>query len=109
MAAPPRFRAVYQQDRPAWMRGDTLDAALLEGDEDLELVGESHRQANLWRVVGGRRRPEERVRMEVHALLLAEDGNPYDSNAVSVLISGLMVGHLPRDQARIFRPGLVAA
>jgi hypothetical protein len=105
----PRFRAVYQQDRPAWMRGDTLDAALLEGDEDLEVVGESHRQANLWRVVGGQHRPEVHVRMDVYAMLLAEDGNPYDPNAVSVWISGLMVGYLPRDQARTLRPGLLAA
>jgi hypothetical protein len=82
------------------MRGDTLDTALLEGDEDLEVVGESHRQANLRRVVGGQHRPEVHVRMDVYAMLLAEDGNPYDPNAVSVWISGLMVGYLPREQVR---------
>jgi hypothetical protein len=42
-------------------------------------------------------------------MLLAEDGNPYDPNAVSVWIDGLMVGYLPRDQARTLRPGLLAA
>lgn len=46
--------------------------------------------------------------MDVYALLLAEDGNPYDANAVSVWIDGLMVGYLPRDQARRLRPGLLA-
>jgi hypothetical protein len=91
------------------MREGTLEAALLEGDEDLEVVGESHRQADLWRVVGGRHRPEVHVRMDVYAVLLAEDGNPYDPNAVSVWIDGLMVGYLPRDEARRLRPGLLAA
>jgi hypothetical protein len=90
------------------MHEGTLEAALLEGHEDLEVVGESYRQANLWRVVGGRHRPEVDVRMDVNAMLLAEDGNPYDPNAVSVWIDGLMVGYLPRGQARVLRPGLLA-
>jgi hypothetical protein len=59
-------------------------------------------------VVGGRHRPEVHVRMDVYAMLLAEDGNPHDPNAVSVWIDGLMVGYLPRDQARTLRPGLLA-
>lgn len=105
----PRFRAVYQQGRPKWMREGTLEATLVMGAERLEVVGESHRQDELWRVVGGRHRPEVRVRMDVQALLLAEDGNPYDPNAVSVWIAGLMVGYLPRDEARKLRPGLLAA
>jgi predicted Zn-ribbon and HTH transcriptional regulator len=104
-----QFRGVYQQGCPAWMREGTVKATLLMGDEDLEVVGESYRQDNLWRVVGGRHRPEARVREGVHAMLLAEDGNPYDPNAVSVWINGLMVGYLPRDQARVLRPGLLAA
>jgi hypothetical protein len=98
----------YKQDRPAWMREGTLEAALLGGHKDLEVVGESYRQANLWRVVGGRHRPEVHVRMNVCAMLLAEDSNPHDPNAVSVWIDGLMVGYLPRDQARTLRPGLLA-
>ena len=104
----PQFRAVYQQDRPAWMHEGTLEAALLEGHEDLEVVGESYRQENLWRVIGGRHRPEVHVRMDVYAMLLAEDGNPHDPSAVSVWIDGLMVGYLPRDQARALRTGLMA-
>ena len=86
----------------------TVEAALVEGDEDLDVVGELHRQDSLWRVLGGRHRPEIRVRMDVHALLLAEDGNPYDANAVSVWIDGLMVGYLSRDEASRLRPGLLA-
>jgi hypothetical protein len=103
-----QFGTVYLQGRPAWMREGILEAALLEGYEDLEVVGESHRQDNLWRLVGGQRRPEVHVRMDVYAMLLAENGNPYDANAVSVWIDGLMVGYLPRDEARRLRPGLLA-
>lgn len=39
-------------------------------------------------------------------MLLAEDGNPHDPDAVSVWIDGLMVGYLPRGHA--LRPGLLA-
>jgi hypothetical protein len=99
---------VFQQDRPAWMHEGTLEAALLEGHEDLEVVGELYRQANLLRVVAERHQPEGHVRMNVCAMLLAEDGNPHDQNAVSVWIDGLMVGYLPRDRARTLRPGLLA-
>ena len=90
------------------MHEGTLEAALLEGHEDLDVVGESYRLANLWRLVGGRHRPEVHVRMDVYAMLLAEDGNPHDPNAVSVWIDGLMVGYLPRDRARTLRSGLLA-
>ena len=90
------------------MHEGTLEAALLGGHEDLEVVGESYRQANLWRMVGGQHRPEVHVHMDVYAMLLAEDGNPHDPNAVSVWIDGLMVGYLPRDQALTLRPGLLA-
>jgi hypothetical protein len=47
---------MYQQGRPAWMRKGTLEAALLEGHDDLEVVGESRRQENLWRGLGGQHR-----------------------------------------------------
>src|SRR5215469_17774199 len=65
-AAPSQFRAVYQQDRPAWMNEGTLRGALLGGHEDLEVAGESYRQANLWRLVGGRHGQELHVRVDVH-------------------------------------------
>jgi hypothetical protein len=65
-----------------------LEAALLEGRKDLEVVGESYRQTNLLLVLGMRHRLEH-VRTDVHAMLLAEDGNPHDPNAISVWIDGL--------------------
>jgi hypothetical protein len=90
------------------MHEGTLEAALLEGHDDLEVVGESYRQTNLLLVVGMRHRLGH-ARTDVDAMLLAEDGNPHDPNAVSVWIDGLMVGYLTRDQASALRPGLLAA
>ena len=79
---------------------------LLPGSHDLEVVGESHYQDALWRVAGGR--TVERVRVEVQAVLLAEPDNPYDANAIAVLIDGAKVGYLCRDDAEAYRPGLLA-
>lgn len=94
--------------RPAWMRGRQLKAALVEGHQSLNVVGESHYQDNLWRVAGGRRLPDEYVHSNVYALLVADENNPYDADAVSVWINGLKVGHLSREDAQRLRPGLLA-
>lgn len=80
-------------------------AMLLGGNEDLEVVDEPHYQENLWRLVSPRRRGDQ-VRCAVQASLVAEDDNPYDANAVAVWVQGLKVGHLSRDDARRYRPGL---
>jgi len=86
---------------------DGMSATLVEGGEDLEVVGESHYQENLWRLAGGRGRPDERVRADIMAVLAAELDNPYDANAISVWIDGLKVGYLSRDDALRHRPGLL--
>src|SRR5438876_6636278 len=91
-------------DRPAWML-DGMSAVLVKGPEDLEVVGESQYQENLWQLAGGRGRPEERVRIDIVAVLVAELDNPYDSNAISIWIDGLKVGYLSLDDARQHRPG----
>jgi hypothetical protein len=93
-------------ERPAQVR-DGIQAMLLGGNEDLEVVGESHYQENLWRLVSPRRRGDQ-VRCAVQASLVAEDDNPYDANAVAVWVQGLKVGHLSRDDARRYRPGLLS-
>jgi hypothetical protein len=88
---------------------DGMTLALLDGGhEDLEVVGELRRQDALWRIVGGRQRPELRVRMDIYAVLVPEIGNPYDANAVSVWIEGMQVGYLSRENAVRYRPGLLA-
>ena len=86
---------------------DGAQVALLDGDEDLEVVGESFYQPNLWHLA--RAHPgKERVREDICAVLVAEDDNPYDPDAVAVWISGLKVGHLSRENAQRYRPGLLA-
>lgn len=85
---------------------DGIEVALLDGNDDLDVVDESYYQENLWRLVGPRW-PDERVRQPVYAVLIAEDDNPYDANAVAVWVQGLKVGHLSRANARRYRPGLL--
>lgn len=74
------------------------------GDFYLEVVGESHYQANLETICGPRTtKGEER---KVEATLILEDNNKYDNQAVRVEISGLTVGHLSREVARSYREQL---
>jgi hypothetical protein len=105
--SPDRRSAWSPEQRPAWMR-DGMQVQLYEGREDLEVVGEASYQDNLWRIVGGRRSPDDRVREDVYAVLVAEPDNPFDANAVAVWIQGLKVGYLSRDDAQGYRPGLLA-
>jgi hypothetical protein len=81
-----------------------VDAELYEGDETLNVVGESYRQDTLWRIVGGRR--AEPVRKPIVALLVPEPENEHDPNAIKVLIGGQPVGYLSRDDAAAYLPGL---
>ncbi|SKA26275.1 HIRAN domain-containing protein [Consotaella salsifontis] len=71
------------------------------GDYELDVVGESHYQAELNRICGGK--TDDGHEMEVEALLVEEPTNPYDSNAVAVVIDGLVVAYLPRDDAAAYR------
>jgi hypothetical protein len=79
-------------------------ATLLRGQDTLEVVGESHYQGDLWRLAGGS--SVDRVRFAVAAVLLPEPENPYDANAVKILIDGRLVGYLSRDDAAVYLPGL---
>ena len=63
-----------------------------EGSEPLEVVGESYRQDDLWKLVGGRRRADDWIRHAAVAVLVAELDNAYDANAVAVWIQGCHVG-----------------
>jgi hypothetical protein len=90
---------------PTWA-SDAAAPTLLEGRDDLLVVGESFYQEALWRVAGGVHGDD--VRVSVVAVLMAETDNPYDANAVSVWVDGLKVGHLSRDDAVRLRPGLLA-
>jgi hypothetical protein len=83
-----------------------LDVVLYGGGHDLEVVGESHYQDALWRIIGGR--TTDRVRVEVQAVLVAESDNVHDPNAISIWIEGMKVGYLSRQDAEVYRPGLLA-
>src|SRR5882724_4741764 len=69
-------------------RVGTVEATLYSGHETLEVVGESHRQEALWRIVGGRN--PDPVRRETYAVLVPDPSNRYDPNAIEVRIDGTL-------------------
>jgi hypothetical protein len=70
---------------------------VLPGSETLEVVGESHYQDALWLLAG---RPRgSTVRERIVAVLEPEPTNPFDPNAIRVLIDDMQVGHLSREDA----------
>lgn len=73
---------------------------------DLEVVGESRHQDELWRIVGQDSNSGQRVRCPVVAVLRPEPSNPVDANAIAVDIGGLHVGYLPADDAATMVEGL---
>lgn len=77
---------------------------ILGGQETLEVVGESFHQEDLWRLAGGFTR--ERVRCGCVARLVPEPENPYDEKAIKVMIESVQVGHLAREDARVYLPGV---
>ena len=83
----------------------SVQAVLYDGDEPLDVVGESHYQEELWGIVGGRRR--DPVREDVIALLLPEPNNPVDENAIGVWVDLKLVGYLSRQDAALYREGLL--
>jgi rubrerythrin len=87
------------------IHAERLAPTLFGGSETLEVVGESHRQEVLWRIVGGRR--TEPVRHDVCAILQPEPTNVHDSNAVMVLIENELVGYLSHHDAALYHPGLI--
>lgn len=83
-----------------------VKAQVYTGSEDLDVVGESYHQDELWFLVGGV--TQDRVRQEIAAILLPDPANQYDPNAIGVHINGLLVGHLGRDDAARLTPGVKA-
>lgn len=70
----------------------------------IEVVGESHYQAALETICGGR--TFDGVDCAVECTLVHEDDNPYDNQAIRVDIQGMTVGYLDRSNARQFRARL---
>lgn len=73
-------------------------------DFPFEIVGESHYQDAIARVVAasenpGRSDPSDSAYCCVTAMLVPQDDNPYDQMAVRVEVDGHRVGYLNRDDA----------
>lgn len=68
----------------------------------ITIVGEAPRQQYI-------RQLAQRYSGKFQIALRAEPGNPYDSNAVAVLVDGGLVGYLPRDLAPKWQPRVLAA
>jgi tellurite resistance protein len=77
-----------------------------DGGYHFEVVGESHYQADLESVAGGR--TEDGANCECVAMLTPEHDNPYDPQAVSVNVNGHKVGYLPRNWAAKFDVALAS-
>ena len=90
--------------RPQWMR-DGMRATEISGADDLHVVGLPGHQDVLWSIVG--RDAPGPVRQDIHGLLVAEHGNPFDRNSVAVWVGGHRIGKLPDDEAGRLRPGLI--
>lgn len=73
----------------------------------MEIVGESHYQAALERLAGGR--TTDGVDLAVTALFTPERENPHDPNAVAVTVSGELIGYLSRSSAAAYRARLGTA
>lgn len=48
------------------------------------------------------------MKFEIEVVLIPEDDSPYDSNAVSAWIQGMLVGYLSRDDAATHRSGVLS-
>lgn len=86
--------------------GTDVPWRLYGGNEDLEVVGESAHQDELWALCGAT--PGDRVRHDVVAVLVPEPHNPHDGNAICVRVDGHVIGYLPRDVAARYVAGLGA-
>ena len=76
-----------------------------KGEFDFDIVGESHYQETLELIAGGW--TYDGCHLCVDAIVLPEDSNLSDKQAVRVDISGATVGYLTREDARRWRRWLV--
>lgn len=95
--------AAYLYFRSQSPRSTLASVAKLHGPGKYEfnIVGESHYQAALESLCGGR--SEESARKDTEAYLYLENNNKYDSLAVRVDIEGNTVGYLSKQDARSYR------
>jgi hypothetical protein len=92
-------KMIVQSQSGAFVPGD--------GSYLFEVVGESHYQADLERIVGGR--TEDSASFQCVGTLIPEPDNPYDPQAVCVSVDGCTVAHLSRDWAAKFKDALLSS
>lgn len=92
-------KARAQEDAAEAQRQTDSEAGLLVGQYQPEVVGESHYQPAIKRLIPAG--ADTSAGVSVILELVPEPTNPYDSNAVSVRIEGEPVGHIHRDEAPI--------
>lgn len=89
----------------AWRKPRRIDAHLHgDGSYSFQIVGEKSYQSALQAICGPPTRGGYEI--EATATLILEDDNPYDDQAVAVMIDGRLVGHLSRAFAREYRARL---
>jgi HIRAN domain len=75
---------------------------MLTGGMEVQVVGESSYQAALSRICGGK--TGQSAELACVASLVPEPENAKDTNAIAVLIDGLKVGYLSREDAEGYQP-----
>ena len=95
------FGGSNQRTQDASFRSGQRPSATIKGDGtfETEVVGESNYQDALWRTVSSAEASERGYRYRTSATLRSEPSNPYDRNAVQVLIDSRLVGYLSREDA----------
>ena len=91
--------------RPTLSAAEEVRDLLLPAGDVIEVVGESHYQADLEAIVGGK--AEQACEVEKWAYLIPEPDNPYDRHAVAIYIEGRKVGYLGRELAQDYAVPLV--
>ena len=81
-----------------------MSALLLEGDELVAAVGESHYQPALSRLCGSD--VWEDVAFDCQAVLVPEPDNAYDHNAIRVEVDSETVAYLSRGDALEYQPAM---
>jgi hypothetical protein len=103
-----RSRSVGPASAPALDDVVEVGVRIQSGSEEsVNVVGESHYQPAIRAACGAG--VNEDVLFECFAELVPEPENPYDPNAIKVLIDGRKVGHLARSDAVELGPAIVAA
>lgn len=78
------------------------DVVLLGGQGRVQVKGEAQCQDALDQICGGKCEAGHGVK--VHAILVPQPDNPYDSNAVAVYVNDLRVGYMAKESAAEYQP-----